>query len=330
MVTVVADKQIPHLAGRLEPMACVRYLDADEITPEAVADADALLVRTRTRCDSNLLAGSKVSFVGSATIGTDHIDLDWCRRHGITVANAPGCNAPAVAQWVLSTIGHHIAGTDPASITLGIIGVGHVGGIVDRWARHIGFRVLLNDPPRAEAGHLPGHVDLDRLLDQSDIITVHTPLTDSGRHPTRHLIDSRAIARAQRCRLLINAARGGIVDESALDTFGGDLAIDCWQNEPHIDHDILQRACVATPHIAGYSNEGKIRGTAMIVDALNRHFGWNAQPPATTMPAGGAQAPTLADIMHSYDPLADTARLKAHPDDFEALRNHYPLRNETT
>ncbi len=322
---IVVENRIPYIQGALEPVARVAYLPAADITPQAVHDADALLVRTRTRCDAALLQGSRVRFIGSATIGTDHIDLAWCRDHGITVCNAPGCNAPAVAQWVFAAIGLWMqrSGIDTAHVlTLGVIGVGHVGSIVARWAQQLGFNVLLNDPPRGIG------VPLDELLSRSDIVTVHTPLTHDGQWPTWHLLGGRELASMTRCRLLINAARGGIIDETALLGWQGDLAIDCWEGEPMLNSDVLHRALVATPHIAGYSIEGKQRGTAMMIDALNRHYGWNLPVPHVDAPALGSGHVTLQGIMHSFDPTPLTTQLKSDSTQFESLRNTYPLRHE--
>ena len=322
---IVVENRIPYIQGALEPVARVAYLPAADITADAVRDADALLVRTRTRCDAALLQGSRVRFIGSATIGTDHIDLEWCRDHGITVCNAPGCNAPAVAQWVFAAIGHWMRHSGIATthgLTLGIIGVGHVGSIVARWAQQLGFNVLLNDPPRGIG------IPLDELLSRSDIVTVHTPFTHDGQWPTWHLLGGRELASMTRCRLLINAARGGIIDETALLGWQGDLAIDCWEGEPMLNSDVLHRALVATPHIAGYSIEGKQRGTAMMIDALNRHYGWHLPVPHITAPARGADVVTLDAIMASFDPRRLTAQLQASPTQFESLRNTYPLRHE--
>lgn len=331
MKHVIVENHVPYIQGLLEPFAQVTYLPADEITPQAVRLADALVVRTRTRCGAALLAGSRVSFIGTATIGTDHIDLDYCRSHGIEVANAPGCNAPAVAQWVHATLGQWLAahpGLAPNQLTLGIVGVGHVGSIVARWARQLGYRVLLNDPPRAAREGAEDFVSLEQVLDQAHIITFHTPLTRAGQWPTWHLCDLDFLARARHCRLLVNAARGPITSTQALLGFAGDLALDCWEGEPHISPELLQRAFVATPHIAGYSADGKRRGTAMVVEAMNRHFGWQARPQAAHAPSGGALRVTLPGIMATYNPLLDTQALKQHPEQFEALRNHYPLRQE--
>ena len=322
---IIVENRIPYIRGILETVADVVYLPVSDITAEAVRDADALLVRTRTQCDEALLAGSRVRFIGSATIGTDHIDLAWCHDNGITVCNAPGCNAPAVAQWVFSAIGQWMLCHDiniPQGLTLGVIGVGHVGSIVARWGRQLGFKVLVNDPP------LGIGCTLDHLLEQSDIITVHTPLTHGGQWPTWHLIGELQLRQMKRCRLLLNAARGGVVDEEALDDWLGDLAIDCWENEPSLNPVVLRRALVATPHIAGYSAEGKQRGTAMIIEALNRYYGWQLPVPQIAAPAQGSDHVTLEGIMHSLDPQPLTTQLQSHPDQFESLRNTYPLRHE--
>lgn len=324
---IVADSHIPYLD--LPPYAQVVRLDT--ITAADVRDADVLLVRTRTRCDAALLAGSRVRFIGSATIGTDHIDLDYCHSHGITVCNAPGCNAPAVAQWVLASIGHWMAARGighTASLTLGIVGVGHVGTIVARWARQLGFTVVLNDPPRQATECSDSFSSLDQVLERSDIITFHTPLTRDGEWPTWHLCDDRFLEKASQCRLLLNAARGSVCHTQALLRYSGDLAIDCWEDEPHIQAALLDKAYIATPHIAGYSRQGKQRGTQMIHDALNAHLGWHIAPIHIDTPARGAEHVTLSGIMTSYNPLTDTAALKADPAAFELLRNHYALRQE--
>ena len=323
---VVADSHIPYLDIPQE----VELIRCDEITPHEAREADVLLVRTRTRCDASLLQGSKVTFIGTATIGTDHINLDYCQSHGITVCNAPGCNAPAVAQWALSSIGHWMQAhgiTSTDELTLGVVGVGHVGSIVARWGEQLGFQVLRNDPPQKERGET-GLVSINEVLQECDIITFHTPLTHEGPWPTWHLCNEDFLNRAQRCRLLMNAARGAVCDTATLLQWNGDLAIDCWENEPNISPSLLDKAFIATPHIAGYSLQGKQRGTAMIHDALNAHFRWNIPPMDINTPPQGADTVSMSGIMTSYNPLDDTATLKAAPLSFETLRNHYPLRQE--
>lgn len=335
---VIVEANIPFIRGYLEPMAEVVYLAPDKITPVAMRDADALITRTRTRCNAALLDGSRCRFIATATIGTDHIDLDYCRNHEITVANAPGCNAPAVAQYVFASIARAV-GTEPGK-TLGIVGVGHVGSIVERWGRQLGFNVLLCDPPRAENEGDSSFRSYDRILRDSDIITYHTPLSRAGKHPTFHLLDRDTISQLGKRPLIINAARGAVVDNAALlegirrGSISG-AVIDCWENEPEISTALLDEAIIATPHIAGYSKEGKIRATQMAVNAFCRHFNLPDVEFAESVPTGAAEAVKWANILASYNPLADTAALKSAVrssaslcSDFEHLRNTYPYRPE--
>ena len=332
---IVADSKIPYLNGILEQVAQeVLYMPGTEITSDVVRDASVLLTRTRTRCDRALLEGSKVEFIGTATIGTDHIDLDYCHKKGITVVNAPGCNAPAVAQWVHATILQWIQAKNASgNITLGVVGVGHVGSIVARWAQQLGYRILLNDPPLAEnydpqfSIFNPRSSILD-LQRECDIITFHTPLTKDGKYPTWHLCDEAFLKGLKHCKLILNAARGAVCDNEALLRWQGDVALDCWEHEPAINRELLDKAFVTTPHIAGYSRQGKQRGTAMIIDALNRHYGWHLPVPEVDKPLLGATDVTPQLIIDSYNPLHDTAALKAASCRFESLRNNYCLRGE--
>lgn len=325
---ILIERNIPFVEGLLEPFAEVHYLSAGAFAPETVKDADALLVRTRTCCDSRLLDGSSVSFIGTATIGTDHIDLPWCEAAAITVANAPGCNAPAVGQYVLSSISRLKDG-DPSGLTLGVVGVGHVGSIVERWARQAGMRVMLVDPPRQAAEGGQGWSSLAEVASEADIITFHTPYDST----TRHMADTAFFVSLKRQPVIINAARGGIVDNpalvAALDSgMVKEAVIDCWENEPQISPELLKRAYIATPHIAGYSYEGKVRATRMVVDALCRHFKLPHIDMPQHVPAGAPEQMDLRTIAASYNPLADTAALRRSPTDFEHLRNHYVLRHE--
>ena len=332
---IVADSKIPYLKGVLEQVAQeVVYVAGSEITSDVVRDAHVLLTRTRTRCDRSLLEGSKVEFIGTATIGTDHIDFDYCRQHGITVVNAPGCNAPAVAQWVHATILQWMhANNVSGNITLGIVGVGHVGSIVARWAQQLGYRILLNDPPLAERSNEPfplhlSHSTLHELQRHCDIITFQTPLTRDGKYPTWHLCDEAFLQGLERCTLIVNAARGAVCDNEALLRWRGGLALDCWEHEPAISRELLDKAFVATPHIAGYSRQGKQRGTMMVIEALNKHFGWHLPVPEIDKPLLGAVAVTPELILDSYNPLKDSVALKTAPHKFESLRNNYLLREE--
>lgn len=325
---IIIERNIPFAAGLFEPYAEVVYLRAEEFTPHTVKYADALMVRTRTRCDARLLEGSRVRFIATATIGTDHIDLPWCAGAGIKVANAPGCNAPAVAQYVLSSISH-LTGGNPAGLTLGVVGVGHVGNIVERWARQAGMKVMPNDPPRQAAEGGDTWHSLEEIAREADIITFHTPLDAS----THHILGGEFLNSLKRKPVIINAARGGIADTrelvQALDRGTVSKAvIDCWENEPQISPALLARTAIATPHIAGYSYEGKVRATRMAADALCAYFGLPYIEMTQHVPASAPDRMDIRTIAASYDPMADTSALKGSPADFELLRNHYSLRHE--
>ncbi|MDE6249798.1 MAG: 4-phosphoerythronate dehydrogenase [Paramuribaculum sp.] len=331
-VKIVIEKNVPYLEGVWpEGVTVVRKAAAD-ITPEVMRDADALITRTRTRCDASLLQDSVCRFIGTATIGTDHIDLPYCQSRGIEVVNAPGCNAPAVAQYVMAAVLDRFP--DPTGKTIGIVGVGHVGRIVEKWARSIGMNVLLCDPPRAEREGAEGFTSPEHIARDADVITFHTPLTDAPLpYHTRRLCDRALVERMQRSPLVINAARGGVTDTEALlyglrNNLIGDVAIDCWEGEPEINRELLSMAHIATPHIAGYSLQGKERASATVAQALCRHFGLQAPNLHFTPPAAAPDTVTPEDITSSYDPLADTTDLKTSPEHFEALRNGYNLRNE--
>lgn len=277
-----------------------------------------------------MLGSSPVQFVATATIGTDHIDLDWCRRHGIATSSAPGCNAPGVGQYVIAAamqLGYSLPET-----TIGIVGVGNVGRIVERWARGTGMKVMLCDPPRARREGSEGFSTLDEIAREADIISFHTPLTVSGPDATRHLISENFLSACRRKPLVINAARGAVADTEALvgAIDSGVIAapvIDCWEGEPAISRELLSRAAIATPHIAGYSREGKMRATEMALTAFCDYFGL---PMPTPLPddLSVAQAPTAEAIAASYDIMADDAMLRADPSCFERLRNSYNYRHE--
>ena len=329
---IIVEKNIPYIKGLLEPFGDVLYLPASAINNEAVCDADALFVRTRTICNESLLKGSKVKFIATATIGTDHIDLDYCRRSGIAVFNAPGCNAPAVAQYVFSVIAHTV-GMDIKGKTLGVVGVGNVGKIIARWGDLLGMKVLRCDPPRqrAEGGDF---VDLKTIAKEADIITFHTPLNMVGDDKTYHLADKAFLESLGKCELLINSSRGEVVDNLALTEAikEGKMkysAVDCWENEPDISRELLGLVDIATPHIAGYSAEGKSRATAMALEAFEKHFGVSVDgKPVVLAPAAGADVTDMQQIADSYNPFVDTENLRKAPENFEALRNNYDLRKE--
>lgn len=328
---IAADKNIPFLEGRIKD-AELMMLPAKDIDREAVREADALIVRTRTRCDASLLEGSRVKLIATATIGTDHIDIPWCETNGITVCNAPGCNAPGVALYVWASLLRN--GFDPVKSTLGVIGYGHVGSIVAQWGRRLGANVLICDPPRKESGlkdteYLP----LKEVLEKSDAITLHTPLTRDGDHPTYHLIGEEEMKMMKPDAILVNAARGETLDTAAVvkylkDGRIGKAIIDTWEGEPNPDPELLKLAEIATCHIAGYSVEGKQRATRMALEAVRDNLGLKTD---LTKLQGDYNEPaelTARRIIAALDPYVMTRSLKSDPGNFEQLRNSYPLHNE--
>ncbi len=328
---IIVDDNIPFIKGRLEPFADTVYADQFGFTPELVRDADAMVIRTRTRCDENLLKGSKVKIIATATIGMDQFDLGWCRDNGITCRNSPGCNAPGVAQYVWSALLR--SGFDPERHTLGVVGCGNVGSIVADWGRRLGADVLVNDPPKAAAGaSLPGHAELPELLREADAVTLHTPLTRDGEWPSFHLIGEAALALMKPGALLVNAARGPVADNAALRraVASGHIraVIDTWEGEPKLDKELLSLLKYGTFHIAGYSLEGKQRATRMVLEAIGEHFGFAPDLSGLEGPYKAPARISAKAILDSYNPISDTLQLKADPDAFDTLRANYSFRRE--
>lgn len=326
----VIDSAIPYLQGVLEPFAQVVFLPGREIGAADVRDADALIVRTRTRCDERLLAGSRVRMIATATIGFDHIDRTWCAARGIEVATAAGCNARGVLQWVAAVLESlsRRQGWSPREKTLGIVGVGHVGSLVKSYAEAWGFRVLCCDPPREERERC-GFLPLEEVARHSDLLTFHTPLDDS----TRHMCGETLLRQMKPGAVVINSSRGEVVDGEALKASGHDCVLDVWEHEPHLDHTLLDRALLATPHIAGYSEQGKANATAQSVATLARFFGFPLEgwyppevPPSTPRPISWEEL--CRTIGTRYDIEAESRHLKASPEEFESLRDHYRYRRE--
>lgn len=331
-LNIIVEANVPFVKGLLDPYARVSYLAPAEITPDAVRNADAMIIRTRTRADEGLLVRSKCRLVATATIGKDHINEDYCRRAGITVVNAPGCNAPAVAQYVMSSV-FSIINRPVSSYTLAIVGVGHVGSIVERWARAFGMRVLLYDPPRQRTEGGDHWVSLSQIAAEADIITFHTPLTRVGDDRTFHMVDEAFLGSLRRAPVLINSARGEIFDTGAViaardaGRIGG-LVVDCWEYEPRIDTGLLERCDIATPHIAGYSENGKIRASQAVLDAVTTFFSLPRVLVDKPMPPAPPTSVTVDSLLATFDPSPLTAALKASPDTFEEQRNSYHLRPE--
>ena len=327
---ILIDKAIPFIKGILEPFAEVQYLDGNAFSHKEVATADALIIRTRTRCDSSLLEGSKVQFIATATIGFDHIDLDYCRAHNIAVSTSAGCNARGVLQWVsaaLAMLAKQEAFT-PQNRTLGIVGVGNVGRLVKEYAEAWGFRTICSDPPREEREHL-GFVSLEEVLRTADIVTLHTPLDST----THHLINCENIALLRSGATLINASRGECVATEATGRNDLTYITDVWENEPNIDSEYLAKSLVATPHIAGYTAQGKANATALAVQALARHFDlplkdWRPRQVQSIAPKLVSWAELCSTIFDHCDLRAESKTLQNSPHLFEQLRNNYRYREE--
>lgn len=347
---IVADENMPLVAECLAGHE-LRRLPGRRLCRADLLQADALLVRSVTRVDAALLAGTPVRFVGSATIGTDHLDLPGLAAAGIAVAAAPGCNARAVGEYVVTALACLAAeqGWAPGARTLGIVGLGNTGSAVATLAATLGFRVIGCDPFRHHGA--VSQCSLPELLAAADIVSLHVPLTRDGAHPTHHLVDAAVLAGLPAGAILVNACRGEVVDGRALAAALArrpDLTavLDVWEGEPRVAPDLLARVRYGSPHVAGYSQEGKWRGTAMVCAALCRHFGLPAPAPLQSLlagvpdpaplaPAGEGEAARLASLLRQACPLdRDDAALRASldaPDPaaaFDALRRHYPPRRE--
>ncbi len=326
---IVIDDKIPYIREAVERLADeVVYLRGSAIGAADVRDADALIVRTRTRCDERLLAGSRVRFVATATIGFDHLDTDYLERAGISWMNCPGCNAGSVAQYVASVLIllKRMRGLRPAESTLGVVGFGHVGSRVAALAREMGFRVVVSDPP----------LGMEADLGSCDVISYHVPLTRRGPYPTSHMADEAFFNGLTRVPYIINTSRGEVVDNDALlraldEGRVKDAIVDTWENEPRINRQLLERVMIGTPHIAGYSADGKVNADNMVIAGLCRFLGIennvHIEPPALPAdfrPSGSADDQRL----QLYNPLNDSLKLKTAPEKFEELRGNYPLRRE--
>lgn len=338
---IVADRHIPFLEGVFEPYAQVVYIDGRSITHDDIVDADALVIRTRTRCNAALLDGTRVRMIATATIGTDHIDLDYCREKGIEVHNAEGCNAGGVMQYVFSAI-YGVAARKSIKIdnmTIGIVGVGHVGSKVEAMARYLGLDVLLCDPPRAEKEGPEAFCSLDYLLANSHVVTMHVPLDET----TRKMADEEFFRMMQPGSIFINASRGEVVDDDALVQAIpklGAVVIDTWNNEPDVNADLIEMVDIATPHIAGYSYQGKQNGTASAVQSVARRFG--IEPlydfyPEEDLPDHNpilldlkdkTQGERAAVFQYNYPIFTDDFRFRMEPHKFEKLRSEYQYRRE--
>ncbi len=339
-LVVVIDDKIPFIKGVFENCADVRYIKGSAINAECVRDADALIVRTRTMCDESLLRGSNVKCVLTATIGYDHIDTEYCEKNNIYWKNAEGCNALAVQQYVVSALSYlcRKQRNNLQNLTLGIVGVGHVGITVKNFADALGIKYLLCDPLKAKIDKSNIYVSLDEIAEKCNAITFHTPLTFDGECPTFHLADKSFLQSLKKSPILINAARGEVFDTQAIidarkQGLCSALAIDCWEQEPQINRELLALADVATPHIAGYSADGKANATMACISEMIKFFDLKMDMPSyPQLPIPKNQEIDFQCYEQLfcavYDIAADSATLKQHPEDFEKMRSEYNLRRD--
>lgn len=351
---ILADENIPLVDEFFADFGKIHRLPGRSITADDLREVDALLVRSVTRVDRQLLAGSPVRFVGTCTIGTDHLDLDWFVEAGIHWSSAPGCNARGVVDYVLGAIWAlaERTGQDPATRCYGVVGAGQVGGRLVEVLRGLGWQVLVCDPPR-QAAEQGDFVDLAEIIERCEVISLHTPLQRGGDWPSWHLLDAQRLVQLREGCWLINASRGEVIDNVALRELlkvRPDLrvALDVWEGEPQVDVALAARCDLATPHIAGYSLDGKQRGTAQIYQAFCQ---WQGIAPQVSLdellPAawlGGVEVAAPASVNEVlatlcravYDPRRDDAdfRRSLCADvqqqrlNFDALRKGYPVRRE--
>ncbi|MEM1093836.1 MAG: 4-phosphoerythronate dehydrogenase [Bacteroidota bacterium] len=355
---ILADENIPFVEAAFRHLGPIRLKRGVDIAAGDVQDADVLLVRSVTRVDEALLAGSPVRFVGTATIGTDHIDTDYLEDRGIAFSSAPGSNADSVVEFVLAGL-LAVARRKREVLrgkTLGIVGGGNIGRRMAERLPALGLRVLVNDPPLAQAAHAHAEhfVPLDAVLAEADLVSLHVPLTRGGPHPTYHMIGQSELARMKPGAWLVNACRGAVVDNQALKVsleqgHLGAAILDVWEPEPALDPALLRLVDIAAPHIAGYSFDGKAAGTIMLYDALMQHVGEPPQWDAETILAPSGEdklalsaPPAALDEVAWLDALAqqmyrvasDDARLRElldlphddQPSYFTHLRKTYPRR----
>lgn len=345
---IIIDNKIPYIKGALEPHAEVVYLPGNLTTAEVVKDADALITRTRTICNQAALQGSKVKFIATATIGFDHIDTQYCKNAGIEWVNAPGCNAESVNQYISAALLSYAKRkhVDLAGKTVGIVGVGQVGSRVAKTCEILGMNVLLNDPPRERAEGSSQFVSIEAIREQADIISFHVPLNRRGIDKTFHMVDEEFIQNLKKNPLIINTCRGEVFATQAVrnarekNGLSG-LVIDCWENEPDIDLNLLKLVDYATSHIAGYSKDGKANGTTSSVRAISRFFGLGIdewEPSGIDAPDNPIieldgnnkteQAILTEVILATYLIESDDEALRSHTHLFEQLRGDYPVRRE--
>ncbi len=349
-IKIVIDNKIPMIKGVLEPFADVSYCNPFDINSEVVKDKDALIIRTRTKCNESLLKNSTVKFIATATIGYDHIDTNYCDSNNIKWMNAPGCNSASVNQYIASAIVTiaNKKNLDLTKTTIGIVGVGNVGSKIARTAKLLGMSVLLNDPPRARKEGQAGFVELNELVEKSDIITFHVPLIKEGVDKTYHMADDAFFNKLKSEKIIFNSSRGAVVETAAFKNAikNGKVKaalLDVWEKEPDIDLELLNLVDIATPHIAGYSADGKANGTAACINGVSDYFNLGVEqnwyPVEIPSPVNNKQFTIECEgktkqqilteiVLYTYDILSDDATLRASVETFEKQRGSYPIRRE--
>ena len=336
---IVVDDKIPYIRDVISRITDdVAYIKGSDISAADVKGADAMIVRTRTRCNKNLLEGSNVKFIATATIGYDHLDTEYLKEAGIKWINCPGCNSGSVAQYIRSVLIllNRYKGLVPEHSTLAIVGYGHVGKKVKAVAESMGFNVIINDLPLQDEGSEFDFSSLDEIAKVSDVITFHVPLINNGKYKTEHIADHDFFMKLCRQPFIINTSRGKVVDNHELlyaleNGLIRDAIIDTWENEPSINRMLLDKVYIGTPHIAGYSADGKVNANNMVIDALCEYFNikntFHIVPPE--LPKNYKLIGDKDDIsLGLYNPLIDSIKLKHNPECFEKLRDNYPLRRE--
>ena len=348
---VVADTDIPYVKEAFVEFGRVVAVPALKITKELCKDASILLVRSATKVEGELLEGTTVKFVATATTGTDHIDTVYLEKENIGFANAPGSNANSVAEYIVSALLHHADEKqyNLGDCSIGIIGVGNVGSKVLNKVQTLGMHCLLNDPPKKRVTDGSIYLPLDDVLRESDIITLHVPLIMEGPDSTYHMVDRDFITKMKDGALLINTSRGKVVDEEQLceiakDTLSG-IVIDVWENEPNINNNLLELADIATPHIAGYSCDGKIKGTGMIHESACAFFFkdklWDENAIVEKLSGGNidiikSKNPVFNAVQKAYSITEDDKLFRKileleynkKADYFDTIRKSYPKRLE--
>lgn len=324
---LIADAEIPGIQAFSNTCDEMVLVPHEAITAPILKDADILLVRTVTPVNENLLKKSRVRFVGTASAGTDHIDHAFLKSSGIVFAHAAGCNTVAVAEYVLSCLATLQKKNRLEKKIAGIIGFGKIGNLISRWLKQLGFKILYYDPFVLDQSDFC-RVSLDTVLSESDFISIHTPLTVNGTYPTFHLLNAPLLKKIKSGAILINTARGAVIDESALlEKKEITLCLDVWENEPNINLNLLNQVAIGTPHIAGYSLEAKQRATNMLYHQAAIFFGWEKLNCAETKKTEKMflKNPSWDEIaLQSFDPLAYTESFRQC---MQAARTQQEIKN---